>query len=35
MEPWLQEMVYHEIVMLLSDRDRLVTYMTLLAEKRP
>lgn len=35
MASWMQEMVYHEIIMLLSDQDRFVTYMTLLAEKRP
>ena len=33
MESWMQEMVHQEIVMLLSDQDRFVTYLTLLAEK--
>jgi len=33
MAPWMREMVYREIVMLLSDRNEFVTYMTLLAEK--
>jgi len=34
MEPWMRDMVYQEIVMLLMDRERFVTYLTLVAEKR-
>ena len=34
MEPKMREMVLQEIVMLLTDQDRFVTYLTLVAEKR-
>ena len=34
MEPWMREMVRQEIVMLLSDEERMVTYLMLVAEKR-
>lgn len=34
MEPWMREMVRQEIAMLLSDEEAMVTYLTLLAQKR-
>ncbi len=33
MEPWMRQMVYREIVMLLRDDERFVTYLTLVAVK--
>jgi len=33
MEPWMRQTVFQEIVMLLKDKERFVTYMTLIAEK--
>ncbi len=33
MEPWMREMVYRDMVMLLSDSNEFVTYLTLLAVK--
>lgn len=34
MERWMRQMVLQEIVMLLKDKERFVTYMTLIAERR-
>jgi hypothetical protein len=34
MDPAMRAMVLQEIVMLLTDRKRFVTYLTLIAEKR-
>jgi len=33
MEPWMQQMVLQELLMLLKDEERFVTYMTLIAER--
>jgi hypothetical protein len=33
MEPWMRQMLFQEIVMLLKDKERFVTYLTLIAEK--
>jgi len=35
MEHWMRQMVFQEIVMLQKDKERFVTYLTLIAEKVP